>query len=350
MFEQLGMSLGPYPLVGASPTNIHGHYESLPFHALNRKVQEIALGFRDDVPATDEVLARFLESEGAWPDDVEIPEELFEEGRRVIAGMIDSGPISGVKDPRTVLTWPFWRRVLMDCSSVRVVLVPLLRSPHEIAMSLCSRSAGAVGYWTALDVVAVHFARLKAILTNEAQVSEAIVFGSKTYLDALARATTFCGLAWDEARALRVFDQSCVHQEPAGVAHPAQPLYEELGGEKRSDSEAERTRWLLARDSRKCESMAQNLVRRAQDLVQESDHQHRLYQVQTELEQALEALVERQDVLASTRKALSLAEEAARCAQEECQRLRDQRARLESHPVLGQVLKARRRVRKLLAG
>ena len=29
-FQELGMSLGPFPLLGALPGNIHGHFESLP--------------------------------------------------------------------------------------------------------------------------------------------------------------------------------------------------------------------------------------------------------------------------------------------------------------------------------
>ena len=50
IFQELGMSLGPFPLLGADSSNIHGHYESLPLFLLNRKVQEFALGFPDDVP------------------------------------------------------------------------------------------------------------------------------------------------------------------------------------------------------------------------------------------------------------------------------------------------------------
>ena len=88
-----------------------------------------------------------------------IPEELLEEGRQLVAGMVGSGRISGLKDPRTVLTWPFWDQVLRGFPSLRVVALPLLRSPHEIAMSLCTRSDGLLGYWAALDLIAVHFER-----------------------------------------------------------------------------------------------------------------------------------------------------------------------------------------------
>ena len=151
------MSLGPFPLMGAHSSNIYGHYESLPFYMLNRKLQEIALGFPDDVPKSEEVQTRFLEGKGIWRKGVRIPDELFDEGRRLITGLVGSGVVSGFKDPRTVLTWPFWLQVLEEFPSLRVVVVPLLRSPHEIAMSLCTRSDGALGYWASLDLIAVHF-------------------------------------------------------------------------------------------------------------------------------------------------------------------------------------------------
>ena len=112
--EAMGMSLGPFPLLGANADNVHGYYESLPFYVVNRRVQEIALGFPDDYPTSEEGLARLIECGGAWPEGVEIPDDLVAEGRRLLLGLIESGPISGFKDPRTVLTWPFWRRVLCD--------------------------------------------------------------------------------------------------------------------------------------------------------------------------------------------------------------------------------------------
>ena len=47
---------------------------------------------------------------------------------------------------------------------------------------------------------------------------------------------------------------------------------------------------------------------------------------------------------------MSRAQESEHRLWEECQRLREQRDRFESHPVLGQVLRARRRVKGLLDG
>ena len=352
------MSLGPFPLLGAHSSNIHGHFESLPLLMLNRKVQEIAFGFPDDFPKSEEVLTRFLDGKGIWPEGVKIPDELFDEGRRLVAGLVGSGGISGFKDPRTVLTWPFWRQVLREFRSLRVVVVPLLRSPHEIAMSLCTRSEGALGYWTSLDLVAVHFGRMKAILENEKQASRAVRFGSEGFLDDLAEAARCCGLTWNEADALRVFDRACVHHEPATVVHESQSLYEELGGQRPPLGQVERNGWLLARDARKCEALAQRLEshRRSEAQQQLSQTQQQLSQAQQQLSQAQQQLSQTQAALSDMRNQLTLARDEMSRAQEsehrmweECQRLREQRDRFESHPVLGQVLRARRRVKGLLA-
>src|SRR5271165_229473 len=107
VFQELGMSLGPFPLLGATSSNIHGYFESLPLTLLNCKVQEIVHGFADDIPNSDKVLTDFLDRKGTWPDGVRIPGELVDEGRQLVAGLVRSGKISGFKDPRTVLNWPF---------------------------------------------------------------------------------------------------------------------------------------------------------------------------------------------------------------------------------------------------
>ncbi len=355
------MSLGPFPLVGANSSNIHGHFESLPLVMLSCKVQEIAFGFRDDSPKSEEVLTRFLDGKGIWPEGVKIPEELFDEGRRLIAGLVGSGGISGFKDPRTALIWPFWRQVLAEFPSLRVVVVPLLRSPHEIAVSLCTRSDGTLGYWAALDLMAVHFGRMKAILENENQATRAIRFGSESFLDDIAEAARYCGLTWNKEDALRVFDRTCVHHESATVVHEAQMLYEELGGQRPPHCQAERNGWLLARDVRKCEALTQRLQsywqneaqvesnwrNEAQAALAESRDQ--LAESRDQLAESWDQLAESRDQLAKARKETSLARESEHRLWKECQRLREQRDRFESHPVLGRVLRARRRVKGILA-
>jgi len=37
LLQQLGMSLGPFELIAAAPSNPYGHFEALPFHIMNRR-------------------------------------------------------------------------------------------------------------------------------------------------------------------------------------------------------------------------------------------------------------------------------------------------------------------------
>ena len=225
---------------------------------------------------------------------------------------------------------------------------------------------GCLGYWASLDLIAVHFGRMKAILESVNQATRAIGFGSESFLDDLAEAARFCGLSWNKEDALRVFDRTCVHHEPATVVHEAQMLYEELGGQRPPHYQAERNGWLLARDARKCEALTQRLASQALESHRRSEAQHtptpaapaqqqlsetqqQLSEAQQQLSQAQAALSDMRNQLTRAREEMSRAQESERRMWEECQRLREQRDRFESHPVLGQVLRARRRVKGLLA-
>jgi hypothetical protein len=224
------MSLGPFQLHGADAFNRHGHFEAQPIQDLNKEVQVLAFGFSEDIPDSPEILGRFLESQGMWDDRTEIPEDLVERGRELIRRLVESGPISGFKDPRTVLIWPFWRRVLEAFPEVRLVPIVLLRTPHEIAMSLFTRSRSAQSYRTCLDVTAVHLRRLAAIVDGWPEPVARVRFGSPHYEEDLARAVASCGLDWDLEKRRRCFDAACVHHAAAVLAHESQRLHEALGG------------------------------------------------------------------------------------------------------------------------
>jgi hypothetical protein len=254
LLQKLGMSLGPFDLIGAAPSNPYGHFEALPFHKLNRRIQEWAFGFADDVPADPEVLRRFTEGQGAWPADRPIPDEWLAEAEEAVRALVESGPVSGFKDPRTVLVWPFWQRVFAAIEGVEVVPVALLRSPHEIAMSLCTRSQGAMPYWNALDVVGVHLARMEAVVEEGGAAARVVRFGTSRFMADSQDLAAALGLEWSDETADRVFDRSCVHHLPAAVAHPAQESFEELGGGDRVDLDAAANAARLARDARKYEA------------------------------------------------------------------------------------------------
>ena len=230
ILHALGMSLGPFDLLGANSGNPHGHFEANPILELSRAVQMLAYGFTEDVPGEPETLSRFLATHGAWDASAEIPEELVERGRSLVRRLVDSGNISGFKDPRTVLIWPFWRRVLEDFRGIRVAPVMLLRSPHEIAMSIFDRSDAFYGYRSALDVTAIHLGKLASIVETWPEPIPRVRFGGSHYRSDMAEAVRFCGLTWDPAACERLFDRSSVHQNPASIAHGAQRLYDSLCG------------------------------------------------------------------------------------------------------------------------
>lgn len=255
VLEKLGMSLGPFDLVGAKPSNPHGHFESVPFNELNIRIMNWAFGFYGDVPGDPETLARFLDPDKAWPVDRSIPPEWLDEGERVARGLIESGPISGFKSPRTVLTWPFWREVLQRIDDVEIAPVMLVRSPHEIAMSLCSRSKGSFPYWSALDVAGVHFARMRAIADEFPESPPVARFATSHYWNDMKGVADRYGLAWDEEAAGSVYDQSSVHQLPAVVAHPAQERFDELCGGDRPAFDPKVNLARLAEDARRIEAL-----------------------------------------------------------------------------------------------
>ncbi len=286
-FQRLGLSLGPFELAGASPNNPHGHFEAVPFMLLNVEAQELVFGFRDDLPESDEAVTRFLLSQGT-PDWPEIPQELLDRGKCLVEALIGSGKISGFKDPRTVLLWPFWQRVLASFPSLRIAPVALLRSPHEIAMSLFARRDGDCGYWSCLDVAAVHFRRLEAILEEWSEPVPRVRFGGLEFFNDLEQATRWCGLEWDHLKALRMFDGSCVHQVPAAVDHPAQQIYERLRGLEpragRPDSNAAQ----LETDARARDNLLFKRIRQSNELAVHLNGQ--MAELREHLNQAIEQM------------------------------------------------------------
>ncbi len=146
LLQRLGMSLGPFELLGASEHNRYGHFEAVPIYRLDQELLATVFGFSEDLPTSDDVLRRFCQSEGRWTtDEAAIDAAMFERGSNFVRQLAESGPVSGFKDPRVPLLWPFWEQVFAGFAGLRVVPVFLARSPHEIAMSIFSRSKGGAG-------------------------------------------------------------------------------------------------------------------------------------------------------------------------------------------------------------
>ena len=228
VLAELGMALGPFPLLGAAEGNRHGHFESLPFYDLDQQVQRLALGFSEDMPESPEVLQRFLESEGRWPEGVDLPPSWLDRGEELIHRLVATGAVSSFKDPRLPLVWPFWVEVFRRIPGLRVVPLVLMRSPHEIAMSIFMRSKGRFDYCDALDVTATHFKRTLAILADWPGPLARVRFLPEHFVEDLRATCRLLGLAWSEEVYTRVFDIECKHHEAAVVAHPAQAFFEQL--------------------------------------------------------------------------------------------------------------------------
>ena len=337
-----------------------GTSEAVPFHGLNRQIQNLAYGFADDLPETPDVLDRFCESGGRWNPDIYIPDEIFAEGRSLVRTLIDSGEVSGFKDPRTVLTWPFWERVFADFPDVRIVPQGLIRSPHEIAMSLVTRRSGWRGYWSSLDVIAVHFQKQKQILESRDQAVPSLCFGSPSYLKTLELAVREAGLSWNASEVLTLFDSSAVHQRPAGVAHPAQQLFESMCGDQGFVCSAVDSGIRQEKDARYLENLRLDQWKLTQATLLESREEARLSSrrasdLERALDQARARVTQAEDVLIRIQSELNdcqrqLIQAEAREAQllDRTELLQTRLARFESHPLLGPALRGRRRQRRLI--
>jgi hypothetical protein len=366
ILHRMGMSLGPFELMDAASSNPHGHFESLPFYHLNRQVQKLVFGFADDLPESPEVLSRLTATQGEWPAQVQVPEKLFDEGRSLIGGLIESGEVSGFKDPRTVLTWPYWQRVLEAFPGVRVVPVNLLRSPHEIAMSLVTRRYGWIGYWASLDVVAVHLRRQQAILKAWGQPARGVCFGSPTFMEALVEVTHQCGLRWDANLALTLFDQSCVHHVPAAVPHEAQSLFDALHEESATSRNSQDDGVQLVNDSRFLEELrigqwqtvfqqvteaqeqaASARLRADQAAAQLRESEARLEESRLYLLEAQRAVIENQLARIEAQQSLRNSQERELQACQNNDALRTRLERYESHPILAPAIWGRRHLRSL---
>jgi len=231
MLQQLGMSLGPFPLMGA---NKHGHFESMPFYQLDKELLGDLFGFDEDIPNAPDVFQRFCRGEGRWRWDYAVPESMLRRGRDLVRELIASGPISGFKDPRVPLLWPFWSRVFSAFPGLRVFPLFVVRSPHEVAMSIFSRSFDVRVYnlyRDSLDITAVHFKRMIEMRANWKGETALVRFEPRVFRDDVRRAAATIGLPWRGELFDDVYDASCRHHEPGAIEHDAQRLFDAFVGE-----------------------------------------------------------------------------------------------------------------------
>ncbi|MGA2035608.1 MAG: hypothetical protein ABSG68_25450, partial [Thermoguttaceae bacterium] len=259
LLQRLGMSLGPFELIGPLESNRHGHFEPVPLNHLNMRLQQQVFGFDGDMPQSSQDLADFLQSEGRWEPDAALIDAELERGREMIRQLAESAAVSGFKDPRVVLMWPYWSLVLAGFPQLRTVLLTLLRSPHEVAMSVFMRGKGRYSYAEALDVVAVNLRRIGEIRRRWGGPQATVRFDPRVLQDDLRQAAALCGVAWQDDVFRAVYDPSDRHHEAVRIAHDAQEVFDQLSGlpEHAPPSDAAR----LARDAALREKLLQSQYR-----------------------------------------------------------------------------------------
>jgi hypothetical protein len=265
LLHRLGMSLGPFELIGPLDSNRHGHFEPVPINHFDLRLQRQIFGFDGDMPPTEEALKCFLQSDGQWTLDGRVSESDLEFGRRAIQQLVESGNTSGFKDPRLILLWPYWREVLSGFDGLRIVPLVLLRSPHEAAMSIFMRGNGRYSYHDALDVIAVNLRRLQEICRSWRGELAVVRFDPRTFLGDLSRAAETCHLAWDESVFKQVYDSSDRHHDPARVEHEAQRIFDELSALPQSLEAANGL--TLARDGAIREKTIQSQIARCTEAI-----------------------------------------------------------------------------------
>ncbi len=230
LLQRLGMSLGPFELMGPAESNPHGHFEAAPVNQLDVELQQRVFGFDGDMPLSEEDLRRFLACDGCWNSERMISQSDLARGRDQIRQLVESGPLCALKEPRMLLLWPYWIRVLGGFPGLRVVLLTLVRSPHEVAMSIFLRGKGRYAYHDALAVTAVNLRRLQEIRRTWRGEQVLLRFDPQTYAEDMRLAVKVCGLSWQEAAFQEVFDPICKHHDPTRVEHEAQWIFDELSG------------------------------------------------------------------------------------------------------------------------
>jgi hypothetical protein len=240
------MELGPFNLGEANESNKYGHFEAQPFVLLNRELQLREFGFEGDLPDSDDVLRSYCQRDGRWTSDDTISDAEIARGRELLDRLTESSPVCGFKDPRTAQVWPYWRRVFASMSNLRIVPLFLVRSPHEIAMSVFRRSLGRRDYAQALDVTAVHFRRMQEVRAQWPGGSAIVQFDPRVCRGQLQRAAKLCSLTWSDDVFAEVYDASCRHHEAAIVDHPAQAAFEAFVGQPAQPRSMENDRQLQA--------------------------------------------------------------------------------------------------------
>jgi hypothetical protein len=248
LLQRLGMSLGPFEMMAPAEDNRHGYFEAMPFYRLDMDVLNHVFGFTGDVPDSPEVLSRYCRAEGVWNmETAAVPPALIERGVELLTQLTQAGPLSGFKDPRVTILWPFWKRVFDEFPRLQTIPLFLVRSPHESAMSMFARGQGRCTYEDALHVTAVSLKLLCDIRRHWSGEQALVRFDPRTFASDMRKVADLLDLPWSDDVFRSVYDVSDCHYLPTRVDHPAQRFFDELSSLPRcADAQNAMT---LARDS-----------------------------------------------------------------------------------------------------
>ena len=163
----------------------------------------------------------------------------------------------------------------------------------------------------------------------------------------MERAVQTCGLDWDPIKAVRVFDESCIHHVPAVVSHRAQRLYDSLSGAAPAAPDAGKNADQLEADGRARDRLQLDRLRQSKACAHEAAEE--LLRTQVRLDQETESLKLLERQLRLTEERLNQSVREANQVWVASQELRSHVDRLKAHPVLGLALKGRREMRNLVS-
>ena len=228
LFHRLGMSLGPFELIGASESNKYGHFEAIPFCTLNRELQAEVFGFPDEMPLSAEVFDRFCSDEGQWPSRRGHSAAGHRTGDRPGAATGGFGAHLGIQGPAHRAVLALLEPVLVafsrlaDCAGVSCPLAARDRHQRLHAeqgrIGLSSRP-GRNG--RPLPADGGRFGQLR-------RTHAVVRFDRGTLADDLRQAAAACTSFWSEEVFAQVYDAGCRHHESAPLTHPAEGLFRRL--------------------------------------------------------------------------------------------------------------------------
>lgn len=220
------MSLGPFPLAGASEHDPLGRYEAAPMLDLGQRLHIATYGFPEET--IDYRLAGHIlfNRRQLLPDLRQLPNEWIREGIYHVQTLVGSGSVSGFKQPTTALFWDYWNHVLSHFPDVSVHIVLTVRSPHAIASSYLAHDARSRRIEDAYDLIAAYYSSLVQVQESWKGPLSVVRFTPEHYAGDLRTALEACGVPFDESAITGAYDPARIGGESLKVDHPVEGMYE----------------------------------------------------------------------------------------------------------------------------